>query len=204
MKEISLSLRNKKAIVFDLDGTIVDLKVNWLHLKQLLSERFLKIYGEFNKFKLISECLNRIVMREDEEELLKVFQIIENYELKNIEYNDPIEETIFFINNLELFGVKNGVILSVLSLNMQNTIIESLKLIDLHDKFKYLVGRDNVRHWKPNPEGLIKIRDHFGLNNDDMIYIGDMDNDVLTGKNAGMDAYLIDDLIQYVRLKFIR
>ncbi|MBD3216171.1 MAG: HAD-IA family hydrolase, partial [Candidatus Lokiarchaeota archaeon] len=67
------------------------------------------------------------------------------------------------------------------------------------DKFDFIVGREDVRRWKPEPEGLIVIKNHYGIENDEMLYIGDMKKDILTGDNAGVDTYLIDDLIEYVK-----
>ncbi len=34
-----------------------------------------------------------------------------------------------------------------------------------------------------------------------MIFFGDLDNDILTGQNAGIQAYYIDDLIDIVKKK---
>ena len=61
--------------------------------------------------------------------------------------------------------------------------------------------QEDVRKWKPNPDGLFKIRDYYNVSEDDMIYIGDLEKDVTTGKNAGIDAYLIYDLINLVNKK---
>ena len=58
-----------------------------------------------------------------------------------------------------------------------------------------------MRKWKPAPEGLIKIQNHFKIKKEEMLYFGDLENDLLTGENAGIDAYLIGDLINLVNKK---
>lgn len=58
-----------------------------------------------------------------------------------------------------------------------------------------------MRRWKPSPDGLFKIQEHYKILKDEIIYFGDLKNDLLTGKNAGIEAYLINDLIDLVRRK---
>lgn len=194
-----LSFKNKKVIVFDLDGTIVKLAADWHSLKDALAERYSEYYQEECQFKSISACLSNIAKRNDEEELQKNFEIIRQYELENIKENIPIEESVFFIKNLSLFGVPKNIKLAILSLNTRRTIIESLKFANIYEKIDLIVGREDVRKWKPEPEGLLEIKDYFDVIKEEMLFIGDLDKDLLTGKNAGIDSFLIDELIELVK-----
>jgi HAD superfamily hydrolase (TIGR01549 family) len=192
------SLKSKKVIVFDLDGTIVRLKADWASLLEALNTRFSEKYSERTRFKSISSLLSEIVERKDEEELHYNFGIIEKYELENITKNEPIKEVIYFIKNRELFGVNSAVKLAIFSLNTRSTIAKSLQLAGIADKFEFCIGREDVRAWKPEPEGLLKIRDHFQVLNKDMIYFGDLKIDLLAGEKAGVDSYYIFDLEKLV------
>jgi beta-phosphoglucomutase-like phosphatase (HAD superfamily) len=196
-----ISFKNKKVIVFDLDGTIVKLAVDWGYIKRKMSERYSKIYGEKCEFKHISGCLDYVVEKNDERELKNFFKILEDYELKNINNNKKIEETIFFINHLNLFNVPKDAKLAIFSLNTRKTIIKSLKLAKIYDKFDYIVGREDIRKWKPNPDGLQKIKEYFGVSNKDMIYFGDLQKDIQTGNNAGVQSHLIEEIIEIVQKK---
>lgn len=189
---------NKKVIVFDLDGTIVNLKVNWKHLKQLLEEKYSKIYNKEFKINSISGSLGYVVNMGDIDILIELFEFIREFELKNIEKNEDIKETIYFINNKEEFGVSKDAKIAILSLNSRETIIKSITQSNIIDKIDYIIGREDVRRWKPHPEGLIKIKNHFKVKREEMMYIGDMKKDVLTGKNAGIQAVIIDDFIKFV------
>ncbi|TXT58842.1 MAG: Pyrophosphatase PpaX [Promethearchaeota archaeon] len=193
------SFKDKKVLVFDLDGTIVKLNVNWKELKQILSERYSNIYNTSCQFNSISGCLSYVVSKDDKKELENFFDIIREFEVKNIDNNTPIEESIYFIKYKNEFGIDDGAKLAILSLNTRKTVIESLKKEKILDKFDFIVGREDVRRWKPEPEGLVIIKNHYGIKSDEMLYIGDMRKDMLTGDNAGVDTYLIDDLIQYVK-----
>jgi len=193
--------KNKKVIVFDLDGTIVRLSVEWISLKNQLMNEYLKIYDESCSFESVSACLSKIVERNDSYVLEFFFDIIRQYELEKIQETQPIEESVFFVNNKELFGVKENSKLAILSLNTRRTIISSLKLVKIFKKFDFIVGREDVRKWKPNPEGLFKIQNHYNVKMEEMIYFGDLRKDVLTGNNAGIDAFFINDLIALVNKK---
>ena len=126
------------------------------------------------------------------------FEIIRKYELENIRETQLIEEPLFFINNRELFGVKKDVKFAILSLNTRKTINRSLELANIETKIDLIIGREDVRKWKPAPNGLLKIQEKFQVKKEEMVYFGDLKNDILTGKNAGIEAYLIDDLINLV------
>lgn len=198
----NISFENKRIIVFDLDGTIVHLDTDWHHLKMLLSKRYAKLYqGENCEFEHISACLSHIVKRNDEIELSKFFDIILDYEMKNIRNNKEIEESIFFINHLELFGVKKETKLGILSLNMRKTIITTLKLANLTQKFDLIIGREDVRAWKPNPFGLLEIQKQLNVKKKEMIFFGDTETDLKTGHNAGIEVHLVKELINLVKSK---
>ena len=199
--ENKFRFERRKAIVFDLDGTIVKLNVNWRNLRNILSDRYYNLYGTRYVFQTVTDSLIKVLEKEDENEFANFLNIIEEFELKNIENSKYLEETVFFINNLEEFNVQNDTNLAVLSLNMRKTIIAALKGANLFEKIDYVLGREDLKRWKPDPAGLLKIQDHFKLNSEELIYFGDLQKDVDTGKNAGIDAYFIDELINHVNEK---
>lgn len=196
-----ISFTEKKVIIFDLDGTIVNLTVDWRALKDNLVKKYREIYKEQCDFERVSRCLEKIVEKNDENILENFFGVIRYYELENIRDTQLIEEIIFFIKNKDFFGVKNDAKFAILSLNVRDTIIQALELANIRDKIELIIGREDVRKWKPAPEGLIKIQNHFKIKKEEMVYFGDLENDLLTGGNAGIDAYLIDDLINLVNKK---
>jgi len=194
-----LPFKDKKVIVFDLDGTIVRLAADWHSLRNILRDRYSEHFRNDCQFTSISACLNDIVEKGDEVELQYNFDVIKQYELDNIEKNEPIEETIYFINNPKLFGVRRGTKLAILSLNTNQTIKKSLELAGIEAKFDYILGREDVRSWKPEPEGLLRIMEHYNVKKEEMIYFGDLEKDLITGANAGIETHYIDDLINLVK-----
>ena len=97
---------NKKIIVFDLDGTIVNLTADWIALKDVLIKKYKEIYNDNCDFKRISKCLDSIVKKNDEQVLENFFDIIRHYELENIKETQPIDETIFLSKIKNYLGLK--------------------------------------------------------------------------------------------------
>ncbi|MDX1797427.1 MAG: HAD-IA family hydrolase [Candidatus Lokiarchaeia archaeon] len=197
----NFSFETKEVLVFDLDGTIVNLKADWIILRDILVNNYNERYKEDCNIERISTCLEEIVKKKDEATLQDFFDIIREFELKNLEDIEPIEETIFFINNKELFNVREETKIVVLSLNTRNTIIKALKDTKIYNKIDFIIGREDVRKWKPAPNGLLKIQNHYNVNKNEMVFFGDLENDIMTGKNACIEAYYIQDLIELVRKK---
>ncbi len=193
-----MQLGEKDLLIFDLDGTIVHLKVRWEELKNQLNDRYSNLYWNNCDYSSISLCLSKIIDEDDDEELQNFFEIIRKYELENIEKTEPISDIVYFINNLEKFGVKTSVKLAIFSLNLRETIIKALEISNLKEKFEFLVGREDVRRWKPNSEGLLKVINHFNIEKDRTIYFGDMKKDQLAGENAGVDFYYVSKLVELV------
>jgi phosphoglycolate phosphatase len=193
-----ISFKDKEVIVFDLDGTIVNLSADWKILRDILLERFRKQFNEDCNAKRISTCISEVVQKGDEEILWEFFEIIREFELTSLKDAHPIEETVYFINNKKLFGIKEKVKFAILSLNTRNTIIKALELANIGDKIEYIIGREDVRKWKPAPDGLLKIQKYFKVKKQAMVFFGDLENDIITGKNAGIQAYYIDELVKLV------
>jgi len=190
--------KGKKVIIFDLDGTIVKLFAPWHALKEVLSQRYSKRHEENCEFKSISACLSEIVKNGNELELIENFEIIRKYELENIKKTELIEDVVYFIKNKEKFKIESGVVLTVFSLNTRRTIMESLDIAGISDKIAFIIGREDVRKWKPDPEGLFKIKENFNVDTEQMIFFGDMNKDMEAAKAAGVDFLFIDRLIKMV------
>ena len=196
----TLSFKDKKVIVFDLDGTIVDLTVNWAEVKRILAERFSKVYKQEScSFESISRCLDAIIEKDDMAELEKNLEIVREHELRELPNTKVIPETVWFINNVKKFGIEDRTILVIFSLNSLECIKQALIIAGILNKFDFFIGRESVKRWKPDPEGLLKIQDHYKCRKEEIVFFGDDIRDIEAGNNAGIEANYIDEIFELVR-----
>ncbi len=191
--------KDLQVVVFDFDGTLVKLHVDWDALRKLLSNKYMDDFGEEQAFKRITIGLQKVVARGDPELIESYIRTIEKFERENIKEYTFFEEMVFFIENLEKLGLNSEIKFAIFSLNFRSTIFSILSKQNLLGKFQYIVGREDVVEWKPDPEGLFKILKHFNISSEQAIYIGDSEVDMEAGKNAKIKTYLIDKFIANIK-----
>ena len=52
--------------------------------------------------------------------------------------------------------------------------------------FDHIQGQTDRIPIKPDPTGVFEILDRFGLSKEECLYFGDINTDMMTGKNAGV------------------
>ena len=119
--------------------------------------------------------------------------------------NDDLKEaerfTIFFkekadkvmVENTTLYeGVKeslthlkkNGYTLAIVTTKFHYRIEQILNKHNAYDLIDVIVGAEDVKTEKPNPEGLLWLIDYLGAEKTDILYIGDSVVDAKTAENA--------------------
>ncbi len=66
-----------------------------------------------------------------------------------------------------------------------------LKAHDLYDYFDEVMGGDSFEQKKPDPVGVNHFMDRFGLNPDQLLFVGDSMTDVQTARNAGIQVWVV-------------
>lgn len=84
----------------------------------------------------------------------------------------------------KLYKGKNR--LGIVSTKFRYRILEILKREQLDSYFDIIIGGEDVKSHKPDPEGLYTIMNHFNIGPEDVLYVGDSIVDVKTAKNAGV------------------
>ena len=167
-------------IIFDLDGTIVRLDIDWVKLKKELIQKF---GPDFKYIDRGLEGANRKIQKE-------AYKIIETHELKNIVNLIPQEKIIEIVRSLR------DKRLAIFSTNMKKTVNLTLERLNLKDFFPVIIAKEDVLKHKPHPEGLLRILELTGVNKERAVYVGDLEKDFEAGRRAGIETLSIEQLLE--------
>jgi len=174
--------RQYELVIFDFDGTIADLDVDWAALKKELSEHYGVDIGQ------ISGRLDAFIDSLPDDDRRAAHKIVERHEMENISNAKPIAKTIKIIAGL------GGRRLAVFTTNTKAAIEKALNLLGIYDRFEMIVCKEDVRKHKPDPEGLLRILKATGVPAERAVYIGDRQKDADAGEAAGIRTVLVSDL----------
>ena len=184
-----------KLLVFDFDGTIVNLSCDWNGLKEKLSSICLNQYKLKIDFSPLNKGIMQIMPKLSSREQKRIYRLIEQYELEGIKITTPILPTLDFIKK------NRHKAKAVLSANAHKAIIAGLKNLKLKSQFGLIIGREDVKNQKPHPEGFFRIMDYFKLRPQEAVFIGDRDTDFALGRMVGVPTF---DVREITRLQHER
>lgn len=81
---------------------------------------------------------------------------------------------------------RRGKTLTIASSRSHASLAEYIKNLGLSDIISYILGADDVKEGKPNPEAIFKTLERFDFDTDEAIMIGDTVFDINMGINAGV------------------
>lgn len=100
-----------------------------------------------------------------------------------------VENTVLYpsvkdvLKKLRLMGYK----ISIVTTKFHYRIEQILKKFDAVDLIDVIVGAEDVKVEKPNPEGLLFAINQLKTNKQDVLYVGDSIVDAKTAENAGVN-----------------
>lgn len=104
--------------------------------------------------------------------------------VKNTVILQEVEQTLGWL-------YENFYTMGIVSTKGRSTIESILAHHDLEDFFDVILGYEDVKELKPNPEGLLRAVEELGGNKIDTVYVGDSVIDIQTAKNAGVSVIAI-------------
>ncbi len=197
MTSAVLPLRMPKAILFDLDGTLVDsapditAAVNELlagrRLPALTLEQVKSMIGNGVK-KLVERAFvasGRPLSRAELDDANREMAPIYRRHLTRLTRLMPgAAETVA---QLHVAGIAMGVATN----KPQVATREILLHFGLIERLRVIVGGDAVSHKKPAPDALLIALDRLGVTPSDALMVGDSVTDVIAARAAGMAVALI-------------
>jgi len=184
-----------KAVIFDLDGTILDTLSDLADAMNITLEKFGFPKRELSHHrKAIGNGIRKYAERCIPEEhltdaLLDEFVICAAQDYKN---NSTVKTAPFpGVCDLMDFLSENGISMNILS-NKRNDFVNALtKHYFSEYTFDCVYGELPGIPKKPDPAAALKIVSDCGFEPCDVVFIGDSIYDVITGKNAGMKTVAV-------------
>lgn len=176
----------KPLILFDLDGTLLD-------TEPLIIETFRQTLKKYKpeltltrdqEIALLGPTLHESLEKYLEPEQAKL--AFDDYRKLNIELHPSMIKTMPNAKDLlEVLKVK-GYPMAVVSSKKKEAVQLGLQLTQLDSYFQTIIGYDEVKKFKPDPEGLLNACKVLGMAHDDALYVGDTDTDMMAADKAGM------------------
>lgn len=181
----------KKAVIFDLDGTLADTLTTIAYF----ANQALETYGfsaiPKEKYRYMvgngAKILVQRMMHESGDDSPESFDKV--YPLYNQTYDDnflyltaPYEGIPEILAKLKKAGVK----MAVLSNKPHPTTSKVVKALFGDDTFDLVCGQKEGVPLKPDPAALFGIMKELGVTAEETVYVGDTAADMKTGKSAGV------------------
>lgn len=181
----------KKLAIFDLDGTLIDsissiaYACNQALTQNNLVPRTIKEYKYFAGDGAL-ELVKRAVYASGDvnyEKLETVYNTYNNIFTKDCtKYVTIFDDINELLNQLKQKNIK----LAILSNKPHERTLDVVYKFFGNDVFDFVLGYKTEETKKPSPYGALLIANHFNIQPQHCVYIGDTDTDIKTGVSAGM------------------
>lgn len=182
-----------RAFVFDLDGTLLDTKLDLVNsVNAMLREtdraeqptELVASYVGHGAPQLIARVLGPSANHEQQQEGLAVF--LKHYQKQMLNLTRP------YPGVLEGLRALAGYPMAVLTNKPATLSVELLKGLSMSHFFRAICGGDSFEKKKPDPAGVLSIVRELGRSPTESAMIGDSDVDIQTARNAGMLAVAVN------------
>ncbi len=180
----------KKAVLFDLDGTLLDTSrdiqrvlnasLKKFAVPEISYEQTLRYVG--NGAKLLVE---RAAAGCDREVIKKIYaDFSERFPLCDNSLTTLYAGEDEVLRDLKDRGIKMAIVTNKPQKAAENTVEKHLKKYS----FDCVIGQTEGCPLKPDPSSTLSVIKRFGLSASECVFVGDGETDVITSANAGVDC----------------
>ena len=170
------------AVVYDLDGTLVRLPVDWDAARRSVVEVFADAGVEVDDASLW-ELLERSAAHRIEPAVNEAIARHERAAAHDAERLPTADDL-----------VEESRPAAVVSLNAEAACRIALDLHDLDAHVKTVIGRDTVAEYKPHPAPLEAAATALAVDPEHVLFVGDSERDERTARRAGTQFSYVDDV----------
>ncbi len=189
-------MRDKKVLLFDLDGTLVDSVPDLAGaLNKMLLTLGYETYSEDTIRSWVGNGALVLVKRAlcgtqaDKSIDDDILQVALDVFLKSYKQNLCNKTTLYPNVKQTLYSLKQkGFLLTIVTNKPEEFIQPLLSSLGIAEMFEICVGADTLKRKKPDPLPLIHISKLLDLSVDECVMIGDSKNDILAAKACQMDS----------------
>lgn len=188
-QEIMRSIKENRydTILFDLDGTL-------LNTRDLINRSFIHTFEHFFPEHTLTDeeldsffgpSLRQTFSRYSKDEK-EIEEMVRYYREYNVSVHD--EHVTAFPGSKSLIKTlaRKGYKVGVVSSKKTDLVEHGLDLFGMIDYVRVVIGEEDVKNPKPDPEGILKAMDM--LHSKKALYVGDGVGDIEAGKNANIDT----------------
>lgn len=206
----------KKAVLFDIDGTLLDTYNFVFHAVK----HSVTVHGySYPAKEKIGEAMGKpllefyeVLVPEANPSMLAKSHV--EFQQENFHLAKPFQKAKKILKHLK----NSGFLIGAVSNRLKESLLHTLKRAKLYDYFDVIISADDVVNPKPHPRHLLAALNKLEVKPENSYMVGDTENDILAGKNAkvktigvtygflGKDIaehnpdYLIDDIEELLKI----
>ncbi|MBD3213285.1 MAG: HAD-IA family hydrolase [Candidatus Lokiarchaeota archaeon] len=188
-----------KALIWDLDGTLIHFKINFIKARRTAMEILKKNEIPKEELSIKKSILDNVrhaikIFEENGLDPQKINTIVEEIdkEVSNIEHDAALKASrIDGIEKVLEFARDQNLEQAIYTYNTTKNAITSLKTVDLLEYFSVIAGRDSVENPKPHKEHLLYICNKLDVSPEKVIVIGDTYRDIEGALKLGAKSVAI-------------
>jgi 2-phosphoglycolate phosphatase len=178
------------AILFDLDGTLVDSAVDLLNALNVIVQKTGKPALSLAQIRPVvskgARAMLAIAFPElGEEQRLPYLQpFLDCYQQAVAQYSTPFADIETVLDTIEASGSRWGIVTNK-PFYLAKEVVHSMGWTH---RSAVLIGGDTLPRKKPDPDQLFHACELLAVQASDCVYVGDDERDVLAAKHAGMKS----------------
>lgn len=179
-----MTIRKIKALLFDFDGTLLD--TNELIIQTFLHVLDTKFPGKYSREDVLPFLGPSLKETFSIVDLEHVDELVQDYRKWNTAHHDELvtefDGILETLHALKAAGIR----LAIVSTKRQAMLARGLHVLKAEELFEVIIGSDDVKNVKPDPEPILLALEKMNLQKNEVIMIGDNSHDIEGGKNAGV------------------